>query len=92
MHNNGHGNYPGRMALARTIEADSPAKSSSADPRFDRWLSRRLHEAYDSILKEPLPPDLEKLITLFGSRTDEETGTARQVSLGQRNGRTSLGG
>jgi hypothetical protein len=37
-------------------------KAASPDPRFDRWLSRRLHEAYDSVLKEPLPAELERLV------------------------------
>lgn len=32
------------------------------DPRFDRWLSRRLHEAYDGVLREQLPSDLEQLV------------------------------
>lgn len=35
---------------------------TGADPQFDRWLSRRLHEAYDGILKEQLPTDLERLV------------------------------
>lgn len=35
---------------------------TGADPQFDRWLSRRLHEAYDGILKEQLPIDLDRLV------------------------------
>jgi hypothetical protein len=35
---------------------------TGGDPQFDRWLSRRLHEAYDGILKERLPTDLDRLV------------------------------
>lgn len=39
----------------------NPSRTGS-DPQFDRWLSRRLHEAYDGILKERLPTDLDRLV------------------------------
>jgi hypothetical protein len=47
-------------------------KASAEDARFDRWLSRRLHEAYDNILKEELPPDLAVLIEALGQRGSGE--------------------
>ena len=43
-------------------------KASVEDARFDRWLSRRLHEAYDNILKEELPSDLAALIDALGQQ------------------------
>lgn len=42
----------------------------STDPRFDRWLSRRLHEAYDSVLKEALPAELERLVLQLAAQED----------------------
>ena len=51
------------------------------DPRFDRWLSRRLHEAYDGVLKEQLPADLEQLVRQLGSR-DVAGGSAHDDSDG----------
>lgn len=39
----------------------------SNDPRFDRWISRQLHETYDAVLREKLPPDLERLVLAFRS-------------------------
>jgi hypothetical protein len=50
---------------------------TGADPQFDRWLSRRLHEAYDGILKEQLPPDLDRLVQQLaagGSPTEQGSG------------------
>jgi len=29
---------------------------------FGLWLEQRLHELYDSVTREPLPPDLLRLI------------------------------
>ncbi len=29
---------------------------------FDLWLQRGLHELFDEVVKEPIPPDLLKLI------------------------------
>lgn len=42
-------------------------RRDSNDPRFDRWLSRRLHEAYDSVLKEQLPAELDRLVQQLGT-------------------------
>jgi hypothetical protein len=50
-----------RFAGTEWMMPDSRDKNG-LDPRFDRWLSRRLHEAYDSVLKEALPADLERLV------------------------------
>lgn len=52
---------------------DDRFPGGSADRRFDRWLSWRLHDAYDSVLKEKLPADLQRLVELLGQR-DAETG------------------
>lgn len=41
-------------------------RRDSTDPRFDRWLSRRLHEAYDGVLKERLPAELDDLVRQLG--------------------------
>jgi hypothetical protein len=48
-------------------EAPTEAVSANEDRRFDRWLSRRLHEAYDNVLKEALPADLERLVEQFSA-------------------------
>jgi hypothetical protein len=43
------------------------AASAAEDRRFDRWLSRRLHEAYDNVLRETLPSDLDRLVHRFSA-------------------------
>lgn len=50
--------------------ADLGLTAMSADPRFDRWLSRRLHEAYDGVLKEALPAELERLVLQLAAQED----------------------
>ncbi|PWS37225.1 hypothetical protein DFH01_10230 [Falsiroseomonas bella] len=39
--------------------AERPAGAESA---FDVWLHDRLHQLYDSVTQEPVPPELAKLI------------------------------
>jgi len=58
-----------RAPIARGNPAEAPG--SADDPRFDRWLSRRLHEAYDSVLREDVPADLERLVRQFAEQTGD---------------------
>lgn len=37
-------------------------KSSPSDSAFDKWLNRGLHELFDDVMKEPVPPELLKLL------------------------------
>ncbi len=66
-------------------------RRDTADPRFDRWLSRRLHEAYDGVLKEQLPEDLDRLMRQFSARQQPESGSGRAPS-GNDPGRDDDGG
>lgn len=56
------------MYLADMVMTD---RRDTADPRFDRWLSRRLHEAYDGVLKEQLPADLDRLVQQIDAQRSE---------------------
>lgn len=42
--------------------AAKAAPSSGADPEFDGWLDVRLKSIYDSVLQEPLPEEMKKLL------------------------------
>ena len=48
-------------------ETQPDSVSAAEDRRFDRWLSRRLHEAYDNVLREALPSDLDRLVHRFSA-------------------------
>ncbi len=37
-------------------------QSRATDSAFDLWLNRGLHELFDDVVKEPVPPELLKLI------------------------------
>ena len=37
-------------------------KSRPTDSAFDIWLNRGLHELFDDIMKEPVPPELLKIV------------------------------
>jgi hypothetical protein len=37
-------------------------RGGAVDDAFDVWLQRSLHELYDSVTTEPIPPELLKLI------------------------------
>lgn len=43
--------------------AESAAKQSRpTDSAFDLWLNRGLHELFDDVMKEPVPPELLKIV------------------------------
>ena len=51
--------------------ADPAAKSppeGKAEDAFELWLQRSLHELYDSVTMEPIPPELLRLIAEDRSR------------------------
>ena len=49
-------------------EADTPVdplahqQPRSTDAAFDKWLYRGLHELFDDVMKEPVPPELLKIV------------------------------
>jgi hypothetical protein len=51
---------PGAIAGDVPILRRQPSRQ--ADPAFSDWVGRRLHETFDPIASEPLPPDLAVLI------------------------------
>jgi hypothetical protein len=36
--------------------------AGAADPEFDNWLDVRIKSIYDSVLQEPLPEEIMKLL------------------------------
>lgn len=40
---------------------------------FDSWLERKLHEMYDEVALEPLPPDLLSLVNQLDKSDDADT-------------------
>ena len=48
------------------MEAEAKAggrgRRSSPDAAFDLWLNRNLHQIYDQVAQEPIPPELLALI------------------------------
>ncbi|MFO1071272.1 MAG: hypothetical protein U1E17_00855 [Geminicoccaceae bacterium] len=63
----GSGRAPRRGSDGSQHEAGIP------DTRFDRWLSCRLHDAYDGVLKEQMPADLARLVAMLGAQSDPDT-------------------
>ena len=37
-------------------------QSRPTDSAFDKWLNRGLHELFDDVMKEPVPPELMKIV------------------------------
>ena len=42
--------------------AASAERSGDPDPEFDNWLDVRLKTIFDSVLQEPLPEEMMKLL------------------------------
>jgi hypothetical protein len=71
----------------RKTQLDAP--SAAGDRWFDRWLSRRLHEAYDNVLREALPSDLDRLVHLFSAEAagpGSDAGASPRLDDGVRGG------
>jgi len=51
------------MTERKEKPARKPMKESRAtDSAFDLWLNRGLHELFDDVMKEPVPPELLKIV------------------------------
>jgi hypothetical protein len=51
------------QSSARKQKPGAKADSSNGtDPEFDGWLDLRLKSIYDSVLQEPLPEEMMKLL------------------------------
>lgn len=37
-------------------------KSQPTDTAFDNWLNRGLHQIFDDVMNEPIPPELLKIL------------------------------
>ena len=46
----------------KPVPAPQPKASRPSEAAFDVWLQRGLHELFDNVAREPLPPELLKLI------------------------------
>jgi hypothetical protein len=40
----------------------APEKAGGPESAFDVWLHDRLHQLYDVVTQEPIPPELARLI------------------------------
>ena len=56
------------LAAAPKPARTEPDKNNN--PAFDTWLEKKLHNMFDAVAAEPLPPDLVKLL----ERLDQKTG------------------
>ena len=74
---------PGPRELAQRNELGS-ARNGTPTTSFDRWLSRRLHEAYDNVLREPLPGELEQLVLQLAASQRPAAHLDRHDHDGQR--------
>jgi hypothetical protein len=52
-----------RMSNGKDESAGKLNKQSrTTDSAFDLWLNRGLHELFDDVAKEPVPPELLKIV------------------------------
>ncbi len=52
-----------RMTDPKQKPTGKPTKASRpTDAAFDVWLNRGLHELFDDVMKEPVPPELLKIV------------------------------
>ena len=46
----------------KPVPAPQPKASRPSEAAFDVWLRRGLHDLFDEVAREPLPPELLELI------------------------------
>ncbi len=51
-----------RMTDRKGPPGTPSSQSRPTDLAFDKWLNRGLHELFDDVMKEPVPPELLKII------------------------------
>ena len=52
-----------KMANPRSgVGGQPPNKSNPTDSAFDNWLNRGLHQIFDDVMNEPIPPELLKIL------------------------------
>jgi len=54
---------------AAPSRAEGGAKTN---PAFDAWLESKLHNMFDAVAAEPLPPDLVKLLEQLDQKTRDD--------------------
>ena len=57
-----HANTPHLGTGVSRESKKTKAKAGKGERAFDEWLNRGLHDLYDEVVREPVPPDLLKLI------------------------------
>jgi hypothetical protein len=60
-----------RPVLKDKAAPASPERPSGAENAFDVWLHDRLHQLYDDVTKEPIPPELAALIEADKRKREE---------------------
>ena len=54
-----------RMTDPKGKPGEKPVDQSRAtDSAFDKWLNRGLHQIFDDVVNEPIPPDLLKILQI----------------------------
>jgi hypothetical protein len=48
--------------VPRDAAKEGAARASGPKAAFDLWLEQKLHQLYDSVAQEPVPPELLDLI------------------------------
>jgi hypothetical protein len=56
---------PRRPANNKSFTPRGGRQRSAIDVDYDRWLDRRLHQLYDPVLKEEIPPEMADLLAQF---------------------------
>jgi hypothetical protein len=51
-----------RNGSSQSRETGAATQPDGPEAAFDLWLEQRLHQLYDSVAQEPVPPELLDLI------------------------------
>ena len=53
-------------------------KSRPTDNAFDQWLNRGLHQLFDDVMNEPVPPELLKIVQEDQSKGPKKQGDSKK--------------
>jgi hypothetical protein len=63
---------PGRK---KNVAGRGANRRSLTETGWDRWLDRQIHQLYDPVLSEAIPPEMRELLMRFEEKPPESEDT-----------------
>lgn len=79
----------GHASHGQSPNCQQTTADGSTDPAFDRWLRTKLETLYGSVVDEPIPDEMLKIIADFQKQKKMKISEWRRVRKGDSRGSSS---